>query len=52
MRLSAVISVSKAKPKVGQWWQSAYDVHGRTGAAAAGGQLLLLVLVVGHARQT
>ena len=24
-------SVTKAKPKVGQWWESAY-VHGRTGA--------------------
>ena len=47
LRVGAIVSVTKAKPKVGQWWQGAY-VHGR-GAAAAGGQLLLVL--VGHARQ-
>ena len=40
LRVGAIVSVTKAKPKVGQWWQGAY-VHGR-GAAAAGGQLLLV----------
>ena len=49
LRVGEIVSVTKAKPKVGQWWQSAY-VHGR-GAAAAGGQLLGLVVEVGHARQ-
>ena len=28
LRVGEIVSVTKAKPKVGQWWQSAY-VHGR-----------------------
>ena len=43
-------SVTKAKPKVGQWWESAY-VHGRTGGRRPPEVSCCSCWWTGHARQ-